>query len=792
MRLPRKRSRRRVSFDRLERRQLLALVLTADTISAPQQNEFAGVVATLVDTNFNDTPSTFNNPPGSVLINWGDGQTSSGLVVGAILPGVFEVDASHVYAQSGTYSTQITVTAQNGQDAIANGLAIVTTEPQQLTIVGNTIAGTAGQPVTSATLATFLDANPADIASDFNALITWGDGQSSLGEIQGLSGAFTVSGTHTYSASGTYTTNVTVIGLNNGLSAFTSGEAKITPPSPYTLTGQQFIETAGSSFTVPVATFTDPNPTDSASMFSAAVNWGDGQASRGNVIGGNGSFTITGSHAYAVPGAYSVVTTLVDQNNHTAMTTSSAMVTGPVLTPVPATITPSLGQPFTGIVASFFDTNTADTYQDLSATINWGNGIVNAGSVVPNPITPGLFDVHGTNTYTVAGTYAVNVLLTNRDGQSATATSHAIVAVPTFVASGTTFPTTPGVPLPSTIVANFIDTNPNATAQNITAVINWGDGQASGGTVSGPNAAGVYTVMGSHTYALPSLSGSYIVTVTIADPTGQTATATSTALVEAPVLTPGQPLTLTFTAGVPPISPVTIGSFFDSNSAASASDFTATINWGVGMGQQVLPGTVTASSTTPGLFLVWGSYLYAAPSTYPISILVQDNKGNSTTITASAVVITNVVTAAPAFGFTGSLYPVGNGPYAALGYTNTNRPTFYGNALPFSIVQLYAKPANVDTLLPLGQTIANAGGQWTLSTGPLAAGIYSITATVTPPGSYPSPMTPLTANAGKVFIDLRPVIRRSKPHQTIVRLHHKLPVLNIPGARPSRPRHTKA
>jgi hypothetical protein len=95
---------------------------------------------------------------------------------------------------------------------------------------------------------------------------------------------------------------------------------------------------------------------------------------------------------------------------------------------------------------------------------------------------------------------------------------------------------------------------------------------------------------------------------------------------------------------------------------------------------------------------------------------------------------------------------LGNGPNAANGYTNTNRPTFSGTAPPFSTVELFAKPSSLDVSEPLGYAIASEAGQWTLATGPLADGISTVTAVVTPPGGYPGPMQPL-ANNGRVVID---------------------------------------
>jgi hypothetical protein len=854
-------------FDALENRQLLALVLSPVNVTAATEVPFSGVVATLSDTNFKASPADFNSPPGSVQINWGDGQTGSGLVVGPIFPGVFEVDATHTYTTAGTFQTQITATDQSGADAIANAVATVNSAAPQLTIVANTIAGTAGQPLT-APVATFLDPNPADTAGDFQALITWGDGNTSIGTITGGDGAFTVSGTNTYAAAGTFATNVTVIGLDNGLSAFATGQAVIAPSSPYTITGQQIVETAGVPFTVPVATFTDPNTSDPASIFSAVVNWGDGYTSSGTITGDSGSFTISGSHVYTAPGTYAVTVTLDDQSDNTTSTTSTAIVTGPVLTPIPTTITPSIGQPFTGTVASFLDTNTSDTTRDLSATITWGNGNVTVGTVVRSPITPSLFEVQGTNTYSAAGTYPINVLLVNSNGQSATAMSTAVVAAPPIMATTTSFPATLGQPLTNIPVAHFTDSNPNPGT--LTAVINWGDGQTTTGVVTGPSASGIYTVTGSHTYFTASTSGLYPVTVTIEDSSGQSATANSTANVVSPVITPigttitptvneplpattivasfldatdtasnlhatitwgngnittgvvtqepgtarfdvtgstiyktpgtysisvlltnntGQsatatstaiiavsvltpiPMVVSFTSGVAPGSPITVGSFFDSTPNAQASDLTATIAWGTG--PQVSPGTITASSTTPGLFLVSGTNLYPAPGSYPITIQVQDNIGNIATIDSTANVVSNIVTTAPGFGFSGGLNLTGgNGPYAPNGYTNTNQPIFSGTALPFSIIQLYARPFGIDTQEPLGEAVASSSGQWTLTAGPLVAGTYNISAIITPSGGSPSVLTSL-ANSGLVHIDMVPKTPKAKLRKPKELAHHK-------------------
>jgi large repetitive protein len=256
MRLRKKEMKWHGAFDRLESRQLLTLALAAIDITATQQSSFNGAVATFVDTNLSATPSDFNTPPGSVEINWGDGSPLTvGTVVGAGLPGTFVVDGAHTYTQAGSFPTQVTVTDQNSQSASGVGSAVVTpqTTPSQpttaapaLTIGANAIAGTAGQPLaTKTTVATFLDPTSTDSSGDFNALITWGDGQISAGSVQGANGVFTVTGSNIYATAGTYTTTVMVVGVGTAPSATATGVASISNPIAATFSFSGMLATVG-------------------------------------------------------------------------------------------------------------------------------------------------------------------------------------------------------------------------------------------------------------------------------------------------------------------------------------------------------------------------------------------------------------------------------------------------------------------------------------------------------------------------------------------------------------------
>ena len=93
-------------------------------------------------------------------------------------------------------------------------------------------------------------------------------------------------------------------------------------------------------------------------------------------------------------------------------------------------------------------------------------------------------------------------------------------------------------------VATFTDANPNATASDFSATINWGDGTTTTGAVVAQNGGG-FAVDGAHTY---SDEGKYTVSTTIKDVGGSTASASGTASVADAALSAvsvgGQPQTL--------------------------------------------------------------------------------------------------------------------------------------------------------------------------------------------------------------------------------------------------------
>jgi PKD repeat protein len=174
-------------------------------------------------------------------------------------------------------------------------------------------------------------------------------------------------------------------------------------------------------------------------------------------------------------------------------------------------------------------------------------------------------------------------------------------------------------------VGSIVDPNDGGTASRYTATINWGDGTPpTPGTLAG--SGGAYTISGNHTYAD---EGSYTVTTTVNDAvTPQTlGTATSTATVaDAPITATGTTLSGVEGAAVSGV----VAHVSDANLGGSASDFSATINWGDGSAAG--SGAIGGSG---GSYTVSGSHVYATPGTYTVTVAVADTGGSTATATST-------------------------------------------------------------------------------------------------------------------------------------------------------------
>jgi hypothetical protein len=170
------------------------IVGTPGTISTVAGTAFSGVLGTF--TQFALTPAAAF----TATVNWGDGTTSLGTVL-ANAGGTFTVSGGHTYrtyAPGGSYHVAVAIRESSGNAGSFTATAAV--PDAGLGGTGAKLSAVQGSPVTAA-LATFTSANPFSLASQFTALVNWGDGTApTLGVVSGSGGKFTVSGTHTYAA----------------------------------------------------------------------------------------------------------------------------------------------------------------------------------------------------------------------------------------------------------------------------------------------------------------------------------------------------------------------------------------------------------------------------------------------------------------------------------------------------------------------------------------------------------------------------------------------------------------
>jgi hypothetical protein len=194
-------------------------------------------------------------------------------------------------------------------------------------------------------------------------------------------------------------------------------------------------------------------------------------------------------------------------------------------------ISPVVGQPFSGLVATFSD-GTFTTTNGFSASINWGDTNSSTGvlaftatkaetNINGQTVNVSLFTVTGTNTYATTGSFPMSITITDPNGNTATVTPTARVAyAPLAVSPVSSIVASAGIALNNQTVATFTDPGLvanllalgiNDPTTQFSASISWGDGsQPTAGTISYNSTTHIFSVIGSHTY---SQTGSHTISV---------------------------------------------------------------------------------------------------------------------------------------------------------------------------------------------------------------------------------------------------------------------------------------
>jgi hypothetical protein len=264
--------------------------------------------------------------PYSAGIAWGDGQTSPGSISAS---NANAVSGTHAYSEEGAYTVNVTVTDSTG--ATATGSTVTNVADASITVTGAPVNAVEGASFSGA-VASFVDADPNGVASDFSATINWGDQTSSTGTIAANgSGGFSVNGTHVFAEEGA---SVTVTLSDAGGASASATSSGSVADAAIALRGvAAFREHHRSNFTVTVATLTDADPGGTTTDYTGQINWGDGTTSSCPSTSctiaarAGGGFTVTGSHNYQHNNTYTVTITLTDAGGSTSRTTTTITVT---------------------------------------------------------------------------------------------------------------------------------------------------------------------------------------------------------------------------------------------------------------------------------------------------------------------------------------------------------------------------------------------------------------------------------------------------------------------------------
>ena len=674
------------------------------------------LLGTFVDADQSATVADYTTPPGSVVVNWGDGSAPQTLAaanltsIGTPNGVVWTINAAHTYTEEGTFAYTVTVIDVAGASTVVAGSATIA--DAALTAGAATLlTPNTGVPLPASTVvATFTDANTFATTADFTASIDWGDGApQSTGVVVATAtpGVFEIERGHTYAKPGVFTTLATVHD-QGGSQVVVTGSATVTDLA-VTGSTRSFTATEGvNTGQFALATFTDPNTVATIADVNATLavgGWGDGTPTAAGVVltvqqigvtpltsatnPGAPIFEVLGSHTYAeethagVPDTLSVIITTLG-----GVTTTLTSPPGGGVIVLDAPLTSSNGTTITGIegtsigpilLGTFTDANQGATVADFtsgagSVVVKWGDNSANetliAGDLTPAGSPNGvIFKINASHIYAEEGTYAYTVTVTDVGGA-------------TTVISGS-------------------------------AVI-----------VDAP------------------------LTATTPQPTVNT---TEAALFPVPVF-------------APPVFSGPVGEFTDGNplpptGSSSIADFTATIDWGDGTASTA--GTILAllGTTTP-TYEVTGSHTYAdagvngGTGTYTIQVLVQDVGGSRLTITNTAHVADIPITV------TGQLNPASDsGVSDTDDITNVTQPNFFGTSEPLSHVTLSATPIGGGLSQTLGTVQAGSDGSWNITSGvALADGSYQITATAVDQFGETTTTAPVVITPDLVIDTAGPVI----------------------------------
>ena len=372
---------------------------------------------------------------------------------------------SHSYPEDGTYTVTLTVTDDDGATGLATSTKTVLNRPPVAILSESAETVNTGDTITfNATDSYDPDGTIVSYSWDF------GDDTTATG----------VTVTHTYSDDGFYTVTLTVTD-NDGATASATATKTVLNRPPEAL----FTESAETVHTNDAITFNASNSYDpDGTIVSYFWDFGDGTKVTGVLV----------QHAYANDGTYTVTLTVTDDDGATDATTSTKTILN--RSPV-AKFSESAETVYTGEVIRF-DASDSHDPDGTIVSYSWDFGDGN--------VATGVFVEHS---YGNDGAYDVTLTVTDDDGATETATSTKYVGnrppVASFIESAETIYT-------GEVVAFNATSSYDPDGVIVSYFWEFDDGTNTTGETA------------DHAYAD---DGVYIVTLTVTDDDGLTATFTS-------------------------------------------------------------------------------------------------------------------------------------------------------------------------------------------------------------------------------------------------------------------------
>jgi streptogramin lyase len=474
-------------------------------------------------------------------------------------------------------------------------------------------------------VASFVDGTPQALASDFTALIDWGDGTTSPGAVSGPQGGpFTVSGSHSYQAAKSYEVSVTLHDQVDNADYTAVGDVPLSAGSTIFPSGS-CVEGAGCQLTL--GSFTDADPNATVTNYVANVDWGDGYIDKGAINTCGQEFCVSDYHIFLAPGMYKTKILVTDVGGaRVDLTGINVNVTDAPLSPgttvfQPGSCAEGAGCQFT--LGSFTDANPYGAVDTYTASIDWGDGTTSPGTI---SACGKEFCISADHVFAEAGSYNTKIAVADVGGAALNMPGIAINIADVPMTAHSATPASPHGVQFTEVIATFKDANPLAKAGDFTASIDWGDATSSPGTITA-NASHGFDVTGTHTYADP---GPHTATVTINDIGGSTTNVQSVVADDYQITATGRRFHVRLGQ---PFTDLSVATCTDTDPASDVSSLTATIDWGDG----TTPTSGVLVSHGGGSYDVQGSHTYTKVFGKDVTVQINHVSGSGHAVATSTI-----------------------------------------------------------------------------------------------------------------------------------------------------------